>query len=586
MHKRYTRQYLLILTLLLSYPFGSIVATEKKLENMESCEVSLTQQERRKFDHFFYEALNAKAQGKYDIAMDLFRYCHALDSTNANVLVELGTFYNVLQEKDKALTYLQKAVSHDPTNYYYNMMLAGLSKELGLKQNVVEIYSALHEHYPDKLDLMYELAAAFADNGELQKAIDMLDRLEKSTGITEAVTMSKFRYYSMLEQKEEAFGEIEQIIEKNPSNPAYLVLMGDLYLEDNQSEKAWDYYERAKKIDSSFPALILSRINYYEKQNRKSEAQEELVTAIAGSSMEVETKVQFLTRYLGILQQEKQNMAQANPLFESLFRQYPNYSRLRMIYGNVLMMQNDQKEALKQFRDYITAQPDDPSGYEQIIRITLADEDMETLKSITEEGIKNIPHEPQFYFYLGAAHYQQENYEEALSVFKEGLEHAVIENPLLESDFHGQIGDLNFFLGRKEEAFESYEKALQLNPQNLPVLNNYSYYLSLDKRDLDKAEMMSGITIKAEPMNPTYLDTYGWILFEQGSYIMAKIYLEKAVEYSGENPSAEVLEHYGDLLIKTGEEEKAVQQWIRAKELGGDTEALERKINILTNPTR
>ena len=390
----------------------------------------------------------------------------------------------------------------------------------------------------------------------------------------------------MLEQKEEAFGEIEQIIEKNPSNPAYLVLMGDLYLEDNQSEKAWDYYERAKKIDSSFPALILSRINYYEKQNRKSEAQEELVTAIAGSSMEVETKVQFLTRYLGILQQEKQNMAQANPLFESLFRQYPNYSRLRMIYGNVLMMQNDQKEALKQFRDYITAQPDDPSGYEQIIRITLADEDMETLKSITEEGIKNIPHEPQFYFYLGAAHYQQENYEEALSVFKEGLEHAVIENPLLESDFHGQIGDLNFFLGRKEEAFESYEKALQLNPQNLPVLNNYSYYLSLDKRDLDKAEMMSGITIKAEPMNPTYLDTYGWILFEQGSYIMAKIYLEKAVEYSGENPSAEVLEHYGDLLIKTGEEEKAVQQWIRAKELGGDTEALERKINILTNPTR
>ena len=178
--------------------------------------------------------------------------------------------------------------------------------------------------------------------------------------------------------------------------------MGDLYLEDNQSEKAWDYYERAKKIDSSFPAPILSRINYYEKQNRKSEAQEELVTAIAGSSMEVETKVQFLTRYLGILQQEKQNMAQANPLFESLFRQYPNYSRLRMIYGNVLMMQNDQKEALKQFRDYITAQPDDPSGYEQIIRITLADEIWRHSNQLPRRESKNIPHEPQFYFYLGA----------------------------------------------------------------------------------------------------------------------------------------------------------------------------------------
>lgn len=582
MHKRYTRQFFIILTLLLTNLAGSI-ASETDPDKRASSEVPLTVEERRKFDHFFYEAVNAKVQGKYDEAMDLFRYCHALDSTNANVLVELGTFYNVLQEKDKALIYLQKAVSHDPENYYYNMMLAGLSKELGLKQDVVDIYSAMHERYPDKQDLLYELASAYADNGELQKAIDMLNRLEKSTGIIEMVTLNKFRYYSMMGQKEKAFDEIRQIIEKNPSNPAYLVLLGDLYLEDNQVEKAWDYYEQARSVDPAFPELILSRINFYEKQNRKKEAQEELEMAISSSSMEVETKLQLLTRYIGILQQEQQDLTQANPLFESLFRQYPNFSRLYMIYGNVLMMQNEKDKAMEQFRKYISDQPDDPAGYEQIIRIALPEEDLETIKSVTEQGIKNIPQEPQFYFYLGAAHYQQKNYEEALRVFQEGLEHAVIENPLLESDFYGQIGDLNYFLGRKEEAFESYEKALQLNPNNLPVLNNYSYYLSLDRRDLDKAEMMSGITVKAEPMNPTYLDTYGWILFEQGSYLMAKIYLEKAVEYSGENPSAEVLEHYGDILNKTGEKEKAVEQWIRAKELGGDAEALDRKIKSITN---
>ncbi|MBZ4652355.1 MAG: putative system TPR-repeat lipoprotein [Proteiniphilum sp.] len=582
MHKRYTRQFFIILTLLLTNLAGSI-ASETDPDKRASSEVPLTVEERRKFDHFFYEAVNAKVQGKYDEAMDLFRYCHALDSTNANVLVELGTFYNVLQEKDKALIYLQKAVSHDPENYYYNMMLAGLSKELGLKQDVVDIYSAMHERYPDKQDLLYELASAYADNGELQKAIDMLNRLEKSTGIIEMVTLNKFRYYSMMGQKEKAFDEIRQIIEKNPSNPAYLVLLGDLYLEDNQVEKAWDYYEQARTVDPAFPELILSRINFYEKQNRKKEAQEELEMAISSSSMEVETKLQLLTRYIGILQQEQQDLTQANPLFESLFRQYPNFSQLYMIYGNVLMMQNEKDKAMEQFRNYISDQPDDPAGYEQIIRIALPEEDLETIKSVTEQGIKNIPQEPQFYFYLGAAHYQQKNYEEALRVFQEGLEHAVIENPLLESDFYGQIGDLNYFLGRKEEAFESYEKALQLNPNNLPVLNNYSYYLSLDRRDLDKAEMMSGITVKAEPMNPTYLDTYGWILFEQGSYLMAKIYLEKAVEYSGENPSAEVLEHYGDILNKTGEKEKAVEQWIRAKELGGDAEALDRKIKSITN---
>ncbi len=102
--------------------------------------------------------------------------------------------------------------------------------------------------------------------------------------------------------------------------------------------------------------------------------------------------------------------------------------------------------------------------------------------------------------------------------------------------------------------------------------------MSLEKRDLDKAEQMSGITIKAEPLNPTYLDTYGWVMFVQGSYTMAKIYIERAIEYSEENPSAEVYEHYGDVLFRTGNPEEAKKQWLKAQELGGDSEELLRKI--------
>lgn len=585
MQNRYGIQILLTLAFLFLFSAGSMSVVDYHTKAKEQDQV-LTSEERRKFDYFFYQAMNAKALGKYDEAMDLLRYCHTLDSTNANVLVELGTFYNVLQEKDKALSFLQKAVKYDPSNYYYNMMLAGVSKELERKQDVVDLYKAMHEQNPEKLDLLFELSSAYADNGELDKAIEMLNRLEKSTGITDVVTLNKFRYYSMMEQKEKAFGEIQQIIDKYPTNPAYLVLMGDLYLEDQQPEKAWHYYDQANAINPEFPALIVSRINYYEKQNRKAEAQQELKKAIGGSSMEIEAKIQLLTRYLAILQQEKQELSQANSLFESLFQQYPNYSQLNLIYGNVLLLQNQKEKAIEQFQNYIADQPSDPAGYEQIIRLALSEEDMKTLKSVTTEGIKHIPHEPQFYFYLGAAHYQEGEHQEALKVFTDGLEHAVIENPLLKSDFYGQIGDLNYFLGKKEEAFANYEKALELNPQNLPVLNNYSYYLSLEKKDLDKAEKMSGITVKVEPMNPTYLDTYGWILYEQGSYVMSRIYLEKAVEYSGDDASAEVLEHYGDLLDKVGEHEKAVQQWQKAKELGGDSKVLDKKIKTTTRVSK
>ncbi len=533
----------------------------------------------RKFDYCFYEALNAKALGNYDEAFDLLLHCHALDSTNANVLVELGAFYSALQEKNKALCFFKKAVQYDGSNYYYNMMLAGLSKELGLKQEVVDIHEKMLALYPDKPELHFEIANAYADNGELDKAITSLNELEKRTGITEVITLNKFRLYSMMNKKEEAYGEIKQIIDKNPADPRYLVLMGELYMEDNRNDDAFHYLEQARDIDSEFPPLVLAMVNYYEKTNNRSAAQTELQKAITGTLMDVDTKLQLLARYLGILQQTEQDLSQANPLFETLFEQHPNNTQLNLIFGDVLLLQENSEGAMKQFEIYTRENPKDPAGYEQMLRIKVPEEDLEKIVEITTEALKHLPEEPQFYFYLGAAYYQLEKHEESLRTFEEGLKNSVINNPVVESNFYGQIGDLNYFLGNADTAFESYEKALKLNPQNMPVLNNYSYYLSLEKRDLDKAELMSGITIKAEPMNPTYLDTYGWVLFEQGSYIMAKIYIEKAIEYSKEDPSADIHEHYGDVLYISGDKEGAMREWLKAKELGGNSEKLDKKLN-------
>lgn len=531
----------------------------------------------RKFDYYFYEALNSKAQGKYSETLDLLLHCYALDSTNANVLVELGAFYSVLEDKEKALEYYNKAFHYDNSNYYYGMLLANMSKEMNLRQEVVDIFSHLLELYPEKLELQFEMANAYAENGETEKAINSLNELEKSVGVSEALAINKFRLYSIIDNKEKAFEEIQQIVDKNPGDTRYIVLMGDLYMDDNQIDKALSYYKQAEQIDPNYPALILSMVNYYERTGNSEAAQHELRDAITGTAMDVDTKIQLLTRYLGVLQQNSLDLKQANPLFESLFEQHPNNTQINLIYGNVLSLQGDYTNAVKQFEIFIQDNPDNPAGYEQVIRVALPQEDFVKVKEVTTKALEYLPQEPQFYYYLGAVNYQEKRYKEALSVFEKGIENAEFNNPILESDFYGQIGDLNYFLGNQQAAFASYDKALQLNPQNLPVLNNYSYYLSLDKTDLDRAEQMSGITVKAEPLNPTYLDTYGWILYEQGSYIMAKIYIEKAIEYEDE-PSAEVYEHYGDVLYKTGEEKKAVEQWKKARELGGDSKVLNRKI--------
>lgn len=558
------------LSVLLFLSNGSLLA-------QDSSQWEIDTDSQRKFDYYFYDALSAKAQGNYAEALNLFQHCHALDSTNASVLSEMSGFYNVLQEKSKAIYYLRKAVEIDPDNYYYNMMLASLSSELDQKDEAIDIYNKMLKAHPDKIDIFMALAEAYNDKGELDKAIGVLDELEQNVGVREAITLNKFRLYSMLNQKDKAFEEIETIIKKIPDNLGYILLLGDLYMQDGQLDKSLEQFKKVEAIDPDYPALVISMVNYYEKSGKPELALEEINRALVSPMLEVDVKLQLLTRYITMLQTNETDTKIANPLFTALFDQHPHNAQLNLLYGSLLMVQENEAEAMKQFEIYAKAEPTNPGGWEQMLRIALPDS-LDKVVEITQEALKHIPNAYQFYFYLGGAKYQQEKYQEALVVFEEGLEAMGDENPPVKSDFYAQVGDLNFHLGNREVAFENYEKALKLNPQNLGVLNNYSYYLSLKDESLDKAERMSGITVKAEPTNATFLDTYGWVLFRQGAYTMARIYIENAVKYSEEDPSAEVLEHYGDVLYRTGEEKKALQQWKKAKELGSDSKTLDKKI--------
>lgn len=532
----------------------------------------------RKFDHFFHLALHEKALGNYAEAFDFLLHSHALAPTNADVLVELGMLLNAIDEKEVALSFFHRALQLGGTDFYHKMMLAELSQDLELWDIAIDIYTRLLEADPENIELYFDLVAAHIEIGNLQEAINTLNRIEELIGTSETISLHKFHLFLMMDEQEQAFNEIKRMIAENPSDPRFLVLMGDLYTEDNQHDRAIEYYLRAREVAPDFPPLILSIINHYIRTNNREAAQSELKQAITESALDVETKMQLLTRYIGILHQAREELAQANSLFHALLEQYPAHSPINFVFANVLMMQENREEAVKHFEIFVRANPTNPFGYEELLRIALDEQDLDRVIAISIEALQHLPQKPQFYFYLGSAKFQQGQYEEALQVFKEGLEKAVFPNPVIKSMFFGQIGDLYHFLGEQEKSFEHYEKALGLNPMNLHVLNNFSYFLALARRDLQRAEHMSGITIRAEPTNPTFLDTYGWVLYQQGEYRLARIYLERAMEHSRDNPSAVIYEQFGDVLYKTGEPERALKMWKRARELGGDSEWLNKKI--------
>ena len=122
----------------------------------------------------------------------------------------------------------------------------------------------------------------------------------------------------------------------------------------------------------------------------------------------------------------------------------------------------------------------------------------------------------------------------------------------------------------KAEAYAAYDSALVYNPNNIATLNNYAYYLSVERKDLDKAEEMSYRTVKAEPENATYLDTYAWILFEKERYTEARIYIEQAMRNGGDT-SQVIVEHCGDIYYMLDEKDKALEYWKKAEGMGSQS---------------
>ncbi len=128
---------------------------------------------------------------------------------------------------------------------------------------------------------------------------------------------------------------------------------------------------------------------------------------------------------------------------------------------------------------------------------------------------------------------------------------------------YSTMGDMYHQLGENAKAYKAYDSALKINATYAPVLNNYAFYLSMEGRKLKKAAAMSKITVDQEPDNPTYLDTYAWILYLQGKPEEAKPLFKHAMLYGGKD-SVVILDHYAEVLYALKEYDLAMVYWTQA----------------------
>ena len=537
----------------------------------------LSANDRRKFDYFYLEGTRLAQKGEIDAAFDMLRQAAAVDTMSASVKYALASYYLQLNKPQIAYDMIKDAARIDKDNYWYGMMLANLAQNLGENEQAEKAYQALIANNPQKPELNYMLAETYAQKGEYQKAIDSYEKMEQSMGIMEPITLQKVKLYKALKNDEKAYAEVEKLIKAYPQEIGYLILLGDIYLNDNKDDKALEMYDRAEKMEPDNGYLLVSKANYYNRKGDKEKYLDEIRKALSNKKIDVETKVKILTDYLSDLLQKKENLGQAYQLFSELVDMHPQEESIYSLYAEFLLSQKKYKEAGEQLQVAVDLAPNNKQYWLQLMGVNMQLGELDEVITVGEKALTYIPDAAEIYMYMGSGYAMQKDYDKAIDILKRGISHLDENNNALVSDYYGQLGDSYYLSGDKDKAFEAFENALLHNPKNTGVLNNYSYFLALDKRDLSKAERMSGDVIKIEPDNPTFLDTYAWVFFQQGNYTLAKIYLQNALNKGGDK-SADLLEHYGDVLFMLGEVDEALQYWEKAKDAGSESEVLPRKI--------
>ena len=537
---------------------------------------SLTPEQQRKYDYFFLEAMRLKEKKDYASAFGLLQHCLDIHPNAASALYEVSQYYMFLRQVPQGQEALEKAVASAPDNYWYSQGLASLYQQQNELDKAITLLEQMAVRFPGKQDPLFNLLDLYGRQEKYDEVISTLNRLEKHMGKNEQLSMEKFRIYLQMKDDKKAFQEIESLVQEYPMDMRYQVILGDVYLQNGKKQEAYDVYQKVLAAEPDNPMAIFSMASYYKQTGQEGLYQQQLDTLLLNKKVTPDTKVNVMRQMIVENEQADKDSTQIIALFDRIMKQEQDDPQIPMLYAQYLLSKNMEAESV--LEQVVDLDPTNKAARMMLVGTAVRKEDYKQIIKVCEPGIEATPDALEFYYYLAIAYNQAEQPDSVVSICKRALEHTTADSKKeVVSDFYSILGDMYHTQKQMKEAYAAYDSALVYNPSNIGALNNYAYYLSVERRDLDKAEEMSYKTVKAEPNNATYLDTYAWILFEKGNYAEARIYIDNAMK-SDDEKSDVIVEHCGDIYYMTGDVDGALSYWKKALEMGSESKTLKQKI--------
>jgi len=521
----------------------------------------------RRYDAFFLDAICQQEKGNNDAAFDLFRHCLEIDSTRSEAYYYLSRYYLALKQKDIALRYSQKTVELEPDNETYLETLANHYLNQGKYPEAIATLERLTEKNRSREDIIGFLVQLYEKQEDYDNAIRTLARLETIEGKSERLSYAKSNLYSQKGDKKAAIAEMKMLADQYPNDNNYRCLYANTLYINGQKKKAVAIYDKVLKEEPNNRNAQMALLAYYNDQKDTANVNSMIERVLFNKNASTDDRVALMRQVIGESEQHGGDSTRVLQLFHRLLDSPQADSDLALFcasYMNLKKMPNDSIRLV--LEKVLEMQPDHAAARLQLVSYAWQADDRDRVIELCRDARQYNPDEMAFYYYQGIAYYQKGQLDDALNAFQNGI--GVINSdsdPAIVSDFYAVLGDIMYQKGMEKESIAAYDSCLVWKDDNISCLNNYAYHLSEKGIRLDEAEQMSFRTIKAEPNNATYLDTYAWVLFMQKRYEESRKYIDLTLENDSDT-SAEVLEHAGDIYYHVDEKESAVEFWQKALE--------------------
>lgn len=562
---------------------------------------------REKARYYYLEALMLQVDDKEAEAYELFKKAHKLDPSYAEAASAYGMRRLSLETDSfqssakliESLKLMTPFVEEYPGDYYEAAYYAYLAAHLDTLPEAIRIYEKIDSLFPAKTANLIALSEAQLANHNFDKAIEALQRFEKTEGKSAEISLRKIQYFMQNADTLKALGEARELVEFSPRDARYRILMGNVFSAYNMPDSALECYLQAEKVAPDNGAAKLALAAFYKEKGDSVAYDTKTYEALLSEDFDLEQKTDVLAQYLQRIISDQSAVSRGDYLFSVLRSQYPHEPDVLDLAARYSAAKGNFDDAVEQIGYAIDLRPDNLPYWQQLMQYQIVDEKDKEAIATYRRAAKRFKPTDDMRMLLATAASKSDDLDLAVCVYDSLLKEInpafsatdslpdtpFIRNmayqPLVKAGtLYSILGDLFYSFKKYPESFTAYSNSLRFIPDNPLTLNNYAYFLIEQGVDPEKAYDMSKRAVEADPENPTYLDTYAWILFKRGDVEEALTYQQAAVEKSEtqKNVSAELYSHLGDILFFNARPDEALVFWKKALELLPNDAILKKKV--------